>query len=337
MLEVVDRRIPMKSVGMVSALFALLFFASSTSLLSFDRQKVILDTDLGGDIDDAFALALLLTSPEIEVVGITTDHGMTPKRAQVVCRMLYELGLERIPVAVGRQTPLVVGRDKDLAGYNAQFHWAEGFDKVKPIETPAADFIIQTLRKYPGEIVLFTIGPVPNIGDVLRKDPDALKMARHVYSMFGSFYLGYGSNPVPSAEWNVAADVVSAKVFAASGASITYAGLDITTFVTLEEKQRLKLFLRQSPLTNALSGLYTLWSSETGNDTPVLFDAVAVAMAIWPDLFQRRPAHVRVLEGGYTVVDESRSPNCEIGLSINKEEFLKRLLKRLIQQNLGRS
>ncbi len=326
----------MKKACSVIGLSVLLISPLSESLFGADRQKVILDTDIGGDIDDAFALALLLTSPEIEVIGITTDHGLTQKRAQVVCRMLYELGLERIPVAAGRQTPLVVGRDKDLAGYNAQFHWAEGFEKVKPIQTPATDFIIQTLRKYPHEVILFTIGPVPNIGDVVQKDPEALKLAKNIYSMFGSFYLGYGSNPIPSAEWNVAADVSSARLFAASGAPITYAGLDITTFVTLEEKQRLKLFLRQSPLTNALSGLYTLWSSETGNETPVLYDAVAVSMAIWPDLFQRRPANVCVLDGGYTVVDESRSPNCEIGLSINKEEFLKRLLKRLTQQNLGK-
>jgi len=318
------------------AAITLLCLTLATTATAAGPQKVILDTDLGGDIDDAFALALLLTSPELEILGITVDHGLTEKRAQVACKLLYELGLDRIPVAVGRQTPNVVGKDKSLASRSAQFYWAEGFSKIKPIQTPAADFIIQTLRKYPHEVILFTIGPVPNIGDVIQKDPEALKLAKHIYSMYGSFYLGYGNNPVPSAEWNVAADVASGKLFAASGAPITYAGLDITTFVTFEEKQRLKLFLRQSPLTNALSGLYTLWSNETGNETPVLFDVVAIAMAIWPELFQTRPAHVRVIDGGYTLIDESKPPNCEIGLSVNKDELLKRFLKRLLQHNLQR-
>ena len=72
------------------------------------KQKVIFDCDLGGDIDDAFALALVLASPEFEVLGVTLDHGMTDKRAQVACRFLYECGLEHIPVAIGRPTAQVV-------------------------------------------------------------------------------------------------------------------------------------------------------------------------------------------------------------------------------------
>ena len=78
------------------------------------KQKIILDCDLGGDIDDAFAIALVLTSPEFEVLGITLDHGLTEKRAQVACKLLYQIGMEQIPVAVGRQTPNVVGKDKEL-------------------------------------------------------------------------------------------------------------------------------------------------------------------------------------------------------------------------------
>ncbi len=297
------------------------------------RQKVILDCDLGGDIDDAFAVALLLSSPQFEVLGITLDHGLTGKRAQVACRILYETGLDQIPVAVGRQTPNVVGQDTEIAAYSPQFSWAEGFSAIKPVATPAPEFILQMLRKYPHEIVLFTVGPVPNLADLLEKDPQALTLAKQVYAMFGSFFLGYGSNPIPSAEWNVRADVASAKRFVNSGAEITYAGLDITAFVTLEEKQRIKLLMRQSPLTNALCGLYALWGSET----PILFDAVAVGMALWPDLYESRPAHVRVIDGGFTVIDESKEPNCKIGVSINKDEFMRRLMDRLLKQNLGRT
>jgi inosine-uridine nucleoside N-ribohydrolase len=226
-----------------------------------------------------------------------------------------------------------VGKDKELGPDSPQFRWANGFSRVKPIQTSARDFIIETLRKYPHEVILFGVAPVPNLADVIEKDPEALKLAKHVYSMFGAFFMGYSSGPVPAAEWNVYADVASAKRFAASGAPITYAGLDITTFVTLEEKQRLKLLMRQSPLTNALCGLYALW----GNETPVLYDAVAVGMAVWPDLFKTRAAHVRVIDGGFTVIDESQPLNCEVGVSINKEEFIKRLMNRLLEQNLGRA
>ncbi len=168
--------------------------------------------------------------------------------------------------------------------------------------------------------------------DVIEKDPEALKLAKKIYSMFGSFYMGYGKHAVPSPEWNVKADVESAKKFAASGAHIVYAGLDITTFVKLKEDFRLKLLMRQSTLTNALCALYTLW----GHETPILYDVIAVGMALWPDLFTTRPAHAKVIEVGFTVIDESQPPNCEIGMSIRMEEFLKRIMNRYLQQNLMR-
>ena len=295
--------------------------------MAAEKQKVIFDCDLGDDIDDAFALALLIASPELDVLGIVLDYGNTPERAKIACRMLYETGREDIPVVVGRETK---------EHYSTQFNWGKGFDKVKPVDTPAADFIISNLKKYPNEVVLITVGPVPNMLDILKKDKEALKLAKQVFSMYGSFYMGYDTGPLPSAEWNVRADEEAAKAFSSCGAKITYAGLDITTYVKWDEDRRLKLLMRQSPLTNAICSLYTLWDLGVQWDTPTLFDCVAVGMVIWPDLFSTRPAHVRVIDGGYTVIDESRDPNCEIGLSINTEAFLNRLMERYLTQNLMR-
>jgi purine nucleosidase len=320
---------------MIKAFFcmaAMALTAISSPAQAGKKQKIILDFDLGSDIDDAFALALVLASPELEVVGLTLDHGMTDKRAQIACKMLYETGREDIPVAMGRPTPHQVGLDKQVGVYQDQFYWAAGFDRVKPVSTSAVEFISQALNEHPGEIVLITTGPVPNLADLVNQHPGVLQKAQAIYSMFGSFYMGYDRNPVPSVEWNVAADVKSAQAFVQAGAEITYAGLDITTFVKLEEKQRSRLLMRQSPLTNALCGLYTLW----GLETPVLYDAVAVAMLLWPDLFQTRPAHVKVLDNGLTVIDESEAANGLIGLQINRDAFIQRLMERLLQQNLHR-
>jgi len=301
------------------------------------KQKIIFDCDLGGDIDDAFAVALILTSPEFEVLGFVMDHGNTPKRAQVASRLLYECGLENIPIVVGRHTPLIVGEQTELDGDWHQFAWAEGFNKVKPIKQNAADFIIENLKKFPNEIILFTVGPVPNIRDVIEKDPNALKLAKKVVSMFGSYYMGYatGSKPVP--EWNVRADIGSAKMFINSGADLLLAGLDVTTFVKLNEENRTRLLYRNSPLTNALCGLYTLWRYED-YATPdcTMFDGVAVGMVLWPELFTTKKVHVTVDDRGNTLIDETKKPNCEIGVTIDAEEFINRLIKRLLKQNLMR-
>jgi len=293
-------------------------------LSAAEKQKVIFDCDLGDDIDDAFALALVISSPEFDVLGIVMDYGNTPKRAQIACRMLYETGRDDIPVVVGRETK---------EHYSAQFNWGEGFTKYKPISKSGADFIIENLKKYPNEVILITVGPVPNMADIIKKDPDALKLAKHIYSMYGSFYMGYNTGPIPSAEWNVRADEKASRAFSACGAKITYAGLDVTTFVKWDAEKRLKLLMRQSPLADAICGLYTLW----GQETPTLFDCVAVGMVLWPELFSTRKAFVKVIDGGYTVIDESKTPNCEIGMTINTDEFLNRLLQRYLTQNLMRN
>jgi purine nucleosidase len=319
-------------------LIGILFFSTLAAAETKPRQKIIFDCDLAGDIDDAFAIALVLSSPEFEVLGFVMDHGDTPGRARVACRLLYEIGREDIPVVVGRHTAAVVGTDKSLAGPSCQFVWADGFQKVKPVSESAADFIIRNLRKYPGEVILFTMGPVPNIQDALNKDPGILKLAKRVVSMFGSFYMGYGAGPVPEAEYNVKCDIGSSRQFIAAGTQPLFAGLDVTTFVKLNADERLKLAMRNSPLTDALCGLYTLWLYESySQPDPIIYDVVAVGMVLWPDLFTTRKAAIRVTDEGYTVIDESKEPNCEIGMTIQKEEFIRRVMERYICQNLSRN
>ncbi len=306
-------------------------------LFAGEKQKIIFDCDLGGDIDDAFAMALIMTSPEFEVLGFVMDHGNTPKRGQVACRMLYECGLEHIPVVLGRHTPTLVGEETELQGESHQMAWASGFDKVKPIKQNATDFIIENLRKYPDEVILFTVGPVPNMRDVIEKDPEVLKLAKKVVSMFGSFRMGYatGSKPVP--EWNVRGDIGSAKMFVNSGADLLLVGLDVTTFVKLNEEWRTRLLYRNSPLTDALCALYTLWRFE-GYAYPntTQFDGVAVGAVLWPELFTTEKMYVTVDDAGYTKIDPCKEPNCEIAVTIDSEAFINRMMTRLLKQNLMR-
>lgn len=298
------------------------------------KQKIIFDCDLGSDIDDAFALGLILASPEFEVLGIVMDHGQTDKRAQVAAKMLYLTNRTDIPIVVGRKTNQVVGKDTP-AEYSGQYYWAEGFSKVKPVSKSAPDFIIENLKKYPGEVILITVGPVTNIGDVLKKDPDALKQAKHVYSMFGSFYAGYGTeeeiNPVPTQEWNVLGDSEASKLLVGSNAKITYCGLDVTTRVWFDKDLQFRLLMRQSPLTDALCGLTMLW----GGSKPCLHDAVTVGMVLWPDLFTTRPANIKISGTAYTVIDEGKDPNSEIAMTVKTGEFLKRLMNRYMTQSLN--
>jgi len=295
-----------------------------------NRKKVIFDCDLGDDIDDAYALALLCASPGLEVLGITTCYGRTDDRAQLACQMLYDWGLDSIPVAAGRDTRQT---DKRANWYADQFRYAQGFKSKKPVGQSAVDFILEQLHKYPGEVTIISVGPVTNVADLIKKDAKALKLASQVVAMFGSFFIGYNGSPSIDSEWNVQADVEAAKLFTSSGVAIQYAGLDVTTFVKADALFRQKLLMRQSPLTNTLCGLQTLWAYDRD---PVLYDAVAVGMVLWPDLFKTQPAHVTVDDKGYTRLDPRQAVNAQIAVYVNTSQFLQQLMQVYLHQNLRR-
>ena len=309
---------------------ALLILLTLCSVLGQGRQKVIFDCDLGDDIDDAFALAMLLTNQDkLEVLGITTCYGRTDDRAKLALKLLYDTGQDKIPVAIGRNTSQ---NDTRANWYAEQFYWAKDFNKLQPIKQSASDFIIENLKKYPNEVVIISVGPVTNMADIIDKDPHALKLAKKIYAMFGSFYIGYNTQPTIDPEWNVLVDIPAAKKFVNSGANIVYAGLDVTAMVKLEKTKRELLLMRQSVLTNALSGLYVLW----GNETPTLFDPVAIGMMLYPELFKTQKVNISVDDKGFTKINQSKSPNAEIGISIDSNEFINRIMKNYLLQNLQR-
>ena len=311
-----------------------------------EPQKVLFDCDIGSDIDDAYALALLLASPEIELVGITVGHARTRDRAPLALRMLWETGLGHIPVHVGRETPLVTLRDGNPheqfaeAPYNRQFHWARGFDEVQPQATPAAEFIVETLAAAPGEITLLTVGPVTNIGDALELDPGVLKNAKRVVSMYGSIRSGYDGGDAQR-EWNVLADAASSRIFdagvQAGGTDVVYIPLDVTDHVRLDTDRRLHLHMRGTPLTEAVTALYSLWRNEERNQTtPRLFDAVAVGYILWPELFGLEHGRVTVDERSMTLFEPGAEPASTVALEIDDAGFIEQMMLRFLEQNLHR-
>jgi inosine-uridine nucleoside N-ribohydrolase len=302
----------------------ILFLLVSFSLAAQQRQKVIFDCDLGDDIDDAYALGYLLTLQDrYEILGITTCYGRTDDRAILANKFLAVTGETRIPVYVGKNT----SNSSERANWYAdQFYWAKGFTLAKKTIS-ATEFIRSQLKKYPGEVIIFSVGPVTNLAPLGAE----LQQAKAIYAMFGSFKIGYDGSTKIDAEWNVTCDIPAAKSFVQSGAKIIYAGLDVTAMVKLSAENRLKLLMRQSPLTSAMQGLYVLW----GQETPTLFDPVAIGMEAHPELFTTEKVHVYVDEKGFTRIDPSKPANATIGTSIKHTEFIQKLMHNYVYQNLN--
>lgn len=287
-----------------------------------DKQKIILDCDLGGDIDDAFCVAMMLSAQdEFDILGICIDYGNTEARGRIALRMLYETGMDDIPVYIGRKTG---------NGASSQFEYGQGFDEIEPQEQCAADFIVKTLKTYPGEVILFTVGPVPNMKDVIELDDKALSRAKHIYSMFGDYHFG-------ALEWNVRANIEASQAFISNiDNNITLSGVKVAGAIKWNKERCMQVEARDTPLTNALTELLRLWELNYSGEwhTPILWDCTAIGLVLWPDLYETRKVYMYVNESGHTVIDEGRDPNCEIATNIDVDEFKTRLMDLYMKQHL---
>jgi purine nucleosidase len=293
-----------------------------TGAFAQQRHRVILDTDIGGDIDDAWALGFAMLAPDIELVGVTISDGNTPARAKVACKLLHAGGRSDVPVAVGRKT-----HDK----YEMQFTWAEDFTARTPIARPAADFIVDTIRKNPGEITLVAVGPLQNVADALRADSQIAKLVKRVVLMSGSIAAS-AWHPMAIPEWNVVAAAKDAQVVYAAGLPLTTVPLDSTTYVTLRDEERERLLKHDSAVTRALEALYRLWI-EKPSSRMTLHDQLAVAETVRPGVFFGRKETLSIVvdDKGYTRVD-SRGKPAVVCFEPKRDEFMKFYLEGLMRQ-----
>jgi inosine-uridine nucleoside N-ribohydrolase len=287
-------------------------------------QLVILDTDIGDDIDDAFALALALQSPELRILGITTAFGDTELRARLVDRFLAAVGRKDIPVAAGLPTP--------HSNVFTQAAYARREPDHKHPDGVA--FLLDQIRAHPGAITLIAIGPLGNVGEAIRRDPATFRKLKRVVMMGGSVYRGYdgsnGERRPPDAEWNIARDPAGARALVASGVPIFMMPLD-STQVHLETAERERIFSFGSPLSDQLVLLYHQWVAGTDNHSPAptLFDPVAVTYAVRPDLCPASPLRIEVDDQGYTRPVDGK-PNVQVCLQSNEKGFLDLLLGRIV-------
>jgi purine nucleosidase len=282
-------------------------------------EKVIIDTDIGDDVDDAFALALAVKSPELQVLGVMTTFEDTERRAKITDRFLAEVGRTEIPVLAGKAT--ATKNPMSQRNY-AENHFA------KTSHADAVDFLLEQIRKYPGEITLIAIGPLMNVGAAIDKDVATFRKLKRVVLMGGSVRRGYGDlgyTPAvpPMPEWNILNDVVSAQKLFTSGVPLYVMPLD-STQLKLDEVKRAFLFSQGTRVTDQLAVLYHLW----GQETPTLFDPMTLVFVLRPELCPVQGMHIRVDEKGITR-EEPGAVNAQVCLNSNAEDFFRFYLKRV--------
>jgi purine nucleosidase len=289
-------------------------------------EKVIIDTDIGDDVDDAFAVALALRSPELEILGITTTFGDTETRAKLLDRFLAEAGRPEIPVAAG-----VHSAPKSNF---TQRRYAENNHYAKASHPDAVTFLLDQIRRSPGQITLIAIGPLMNVGAAIDKDPDTFRKLKRIIMMGGSIKrgygdLGFGPPTPPQPEWNILNDISSAQKLFAAGVPLFVMPLD-STQLKMDEVKRAFLFSQGTPITDALTLLYHQW----GQETPTLFDPMTIAFLVNATLCPVQPMHIQVDEKGFTRLDPGppnapNPPNAQVCLDSNPDAFFRFYLGRV--------
>ena len=219
--------------------------------------KVLLDTDIGSDIDDAVCLAYLLANPACDLLGITTVTGDTVARAKMAS-VLTKIAKKNIPIHPGATQCLVSEQKQPHVPQAAALDkWAH---ETKFSTGEAVEFLRQTIRANPGEVVLFGIGPMTNIAALFAVDEEIPKLLKSLVLMCGVF-----SNRItglPPREWNALVDpTATAMVYRAAPAVHRSIGLDVTLQVQMPAAEVRKKF--NAPLLKPVLDFAEVWFKRT--------------------------------------------------------------------------
>jgi len=265
-------------------------------------RRIILDTDIGTDVDDALALALAIQSKkDIELRAVTTVHGNVNLRAKIAKKMLKIAGLENVPVAPGIAQPLM--RDRPILGWAG--HEGSGIltpedDGLEISKFHAVDLIISEVMSMKGEITLVAIGPLTNLAASIIREPDIVKNVKEIIIMGGVTRLFNGLN-LPYREHNILCDPEAAKIVFSSGAPITMVPLDVTLKVYIDRKDLGEISAVKSPLANLIVSMVEEYLRIVKRDYTWLHDPLALSVSIDPSLVKTVDMKILVeTKGEYT-------------------------------------
>ncbi len=299
----------------------------SASQFGDEKFLVLLDTDIGDDIDDALALALVLRSSEIELIGVTTVFGDTCLRARLAKHILQVFERNEIPVAAGMSTPLLV-RHRPSGVPQAAILTPGEEQSINNRSGP--ELIIEKALAHSGRLTLLCIGPLTNVATALLKEPRLFMAIRNIILMGGS-------SSIPFPEWNVRSDARAAQIVLSAGIPITLLGWNITTRCPMKEEDIERLHSKNTSQTRLLTDLIAIWQQHRPRwhpPYPFLHDPLTIAALCAPDLFQFEEITARTLTHGplrgFMVPRLMNGPLVRAAVDIEAEQAREWIMERLV-------
>ena len=260
------------------------------------RKKLLIDTDIGDDIDDTFALLAAMASG-FDIVGVTTVFRDTDARARMAKKLLrsYGRGYEAVPVYAGYST-YTQGKEfnpEHMGRFDRSLYQPElAPENSRPEQ--AVDFILDCCRRYGSQLQILAIGPFCNIAKAVEKDPAALNYAGQVVIMGGAYFKQY-------ADWNVMCDVPAADVMFENLTNLVCIGADVT------HRLLPGAFLLDSLRENTLPGeawnyvrqQYETWQETYPESKLVLHDVLTVYYVLDNTICTMKEIPVKVITEGF--------------------------------------
>lgn len=298
---------------------------------------VILDTDIGSDVDDTWALAMLLRCPELDLKMVLNSTGDTTYRATITARLLEIAGRTDVEVAIGPYAGS--SNEEDL--HRHQLPWVQDYDLDAYPGTVHEDGIramIDCILASPVPVTIIAICASSNIARALEMEPRIAEKCRFV-GMHGSIDVGYGGGGDPCPETNVRLDVPALRaVFAAPWRELLITPLDTCGIVVLDGERYQRVSTSDDPLAKAVIENYRIWAplvpwmtvDYEERKSTALFDTVAVYLAYARDLVEIEPMRLAITDDGMTVRDPDGD---EVAVAIRWKDldgFHDHLVQRLL-------
>ncbi|MBD3350387.1 MAG: hypothetical protein GF364_02770 [Candidatus Lokiarchaeota archaeon] len=294
------------------------------------KHPIILDTDIGNDIDDTWALGYALKCPELDIKLITTATGDTEYRARIVAKFLESVGRTDIPIGMGKP-------DK-WKGLRPQKKWIKHYNIQQypgAIEENGVNAIIKTVSAFEHSNKrpkIVAIGPLNNIADLLSKKPDIIHESEFI-GMHGSIRYGYGAQKGNMPEYNIVHNIEASKQVFSSKWKKTITPLDTCGDIILEGKNYEKLLESDDRIVQNILENYRIWAKRKNKRSSVLFDTVAIYLAYSDKLLRMEQLKLKVNDSGCTIIDPEDGQIVNVATSWkDKNQFKKMLVDRLTSQ-----
>jgi purine nucleosidase len=257
---------------------------------AMETVPVILDTDIGSDIDDAVALAYLLRQPRCELVGVTTVTGEPDKRAMLTSAICRAAGRPDVPIHVGTEEPLLI-LPRQKAVQQAEALTEEWPHREYSKRNTAIEFLRNTIRARPGEITLLAIGPLTNVALLFAIDPEIPMLLKQLVLM-GGRYTTRGHDGA-LLEWNILCDPhAAARVFATPLPRLVAVGLDVTLQCRMDADECRRRFTAIGGPLAPTAAMAEVWFRHT--EAITFHDPLAAALIFQPDLCLTEDVHIKV-------------------------------------------